>query len=112
MMGGSKLWFITALFSIVLVAGSARAQDDDEAGRARTEFVRGMELVKKTQWAEALVAFEAADKIRPHAVTTYNIGVCQRALGRYALARATFTRALLQSDGAPDSAKLSETLAT
>jgi hypothetical protein len=56
--------------------------------------VRGTEFVRKEQWAEALSSFERASKLRPHAVTTYNIGTCERALGRYTLARKTLRRAL------------------
>jgi PEGA domain len=77
------------------------ATDSPEVTRARAEFVRGTELVKGARWAEALVAFEQSSKLRPHAVTTYNIGVCQRALGNYTRAREAFARALEQNDAHP-----------
>jgi hypothetical protein len=46
------------------------------------------------RWGDALARFETSQKLHPHAGTTYNIGICQRALGRYTLSRATFLRAL------------------
>lgn len=68
---------------------------EDEATRtAREAFVAGAALVKKQQWAEALAAFERSHKLRPHAVTTFNIGYCERALGQYTRARSTFGQAL------------------
>jgi hypothetical protein len=72
----------------------APTAETPETAQARDEFVRGTDFVHKEQWAEALSAFERSAKLRPHAVTTYNIGTCQRALGRYTLARKTLRRAL------------------
>jgi hypothetical protein len=68
--------------------------ESPDTAQAREEFVRGTDFVHKEQWAEALSSFERSAKLRSHAVTTYNIGTCQRALGRYTLARKTFRRAL------------------
>jgi hypothetical protein len=55
--------------------------------------------VDRAQWAEALAAFEQAAKLKPHAVTTYNIAACERAMGRYTRARRMFLRALQQHQG-------------
>src|SRR5262249_16858609 len=60
-----------------------RALADDDADAARAAFVEGTTLVKNAQWAEALAAFERADKLKSHPVTTYNIAACERAMGRY-----------------------------
>jgi hypothetical protein len=76
--------------------------------RARELFARGASLVQTAQWAEALGAFEESSRLRPHPITTYNIGACQRALGRYTLARAKLERALDGEPGIP--AKLPESL--
>ncbi|NOU27841.1 MAG: PEGA domain-containing protein [Polyangiaceae bacterium] len=67
------------------------------SGPPSTEFELGTDLVQKTKWAEALAAFERAQALRPHAVTLYNIGACQRAMGMYTVARETFERALARS---------------
>jgi hypothetical protein len=76
------------------------AAEAPETARAREEFLRGTDFVHKAQWAEALSAFERSAKLKPHAVTTYNIGACQRALGRYALARKTLRASLAENQAA------------
>lgn len=95
----SEALFALVLGSMLLVGAPARADDATDT-QARDEFVRGAALVKNAQWAEALAAFERSAKTRPHAVTTYNIGACERAMGRYTLARETFTQARTQNDAA------------
>jgi hypothetical protein len=80
--------------AVVDAGGAAWAGDPPEVAEARQEFVRGSEHAKRAQWAEALQAFEHSAKLRPHSVTTFNIGVCQRAMGNFALARATFQHAV------------------
>lgn len=65
----------------------------DEATRA---FQTGTKLVSETKWAEALAAFEEAQSLVPHAITMFNVGVCERALGRYTAARNTFEGALAE----------------
>ncbi len=88
-----------ALFAVT--EGHSRADDDaPEVVAARAEFVRGTGLAKSTQWAEALVAFEKSAKLRPHAVTTYNIGICHRAMGNYTIARDALSRAVAENDAA------------
>lgn len=84
--------------------GSALADDKKtdaaKVDEARAAFVQAVELAKQTHWAEALAAYERSAKLRPHAITTYNIGVCRRAMGEYTLARETFVRALAESEAA------------
>ena len=76
--------------------------------KARERFAKGASLVQAAQWAEALSAFEESSKLRPHAITTYNMGACERALGRYTVARATLEQALSPKAG---SGALPESLA-
>jgi tetratricopeptide (TPR) repeat protein len=76
--------------------------------KARERFAKGTALVQAAQWAEALSAFEESSKLRPHAITTYNMGACQRALGRYTVARATLEQALSMKEA---SSALPESLA-
>jgi hypothetical protein len=73
--------------------GSPMTSQKDEATRA---FQRGTKFVGETKWAEALAAFEEAQVLVPHAITMFNVGVCERALGRYTAARATFEDALAE----------------
>ncbi len=82
-----------SLVLLFLIAHSALAEEDAIAV-ARQHFVAGAELVRAAQWAEALLAFEKSHALRPHAVTLYNIGACERALGHYTRARAELQSAL------------------
>jgi hypothetical protein len=77
-------------------------EDPARVAEARQRFVVGTELVKKAQWSEALAAFEESVRLRPHPITQYNIGACERALGRYSRAREAFARALAPSEKPQD----------
>jgi hypothetical protein len=88
---------VLAIHLFLLLPATARGEDTPQVAEARQKFKDGAELVQKAQWAEALAAFEQSVKLRPHAITTYNIGVCERALGRYTRARATLGRALAEN---------------
>jgi len=68
---------------------------------ARAEYARGNELARATQWGEALAAFETSLRMRPHALTLYNIGVCERVLGRATRARERFQKALARAESDP-----------
>jgi hypothetical protein len=67
---------------------------DSDLERARQLFEEGIGWVKQHEWGRALEAFEKSEKLKPHAVTSYNIGACYRAIGRYTRARSHFSRAL------------------
>jgi hypothetical protein len=73
---------------------------DAATEEAKLHFQRGTQWVKEQRWAEALDAFEKAAALRPHAVTTYNVGYCLRALGLYARARVVLGRALAENQAA------------
>jgi tetratricopeptide (TPR) repeat protein len=83
--------------ALVLVTSRAAAGGSDERSvQARAAFVDGISLVQKSQWAEAIAAFELADRIAPHAIATYNLGACERAIGHFTIAHGHFVRALAQ----------------
>lgn len=65
-----------------------------EVEQARALFLEGLSEVRKAHWGEALAAFERSQALRAHPLTTYNIGACERALGRYTRARRALGRAL------------------
>jgi hypothetical protein len=90
-------------------AAAAPADDDPVVAEARREFLEGAELVAMANWAEALGAFERSAAIRPHPVTTFNIAVCQRALGQHTRARLSF-RAALDEHERTGGSLLSDTL--
>lgn len=93
---------------ITLGASPAALAQSDANDVARDEYARGNALAKATQWGEALGAFEASLRVRPHALTLYNVGVCERVLGRATRARERFRQALVRADA--DGAELSPSL--
>jgi len=107
--------FATLLAAATLAVGlsatpPARADDAADVKAARDRFVRGAELVKEADWAGALVAFEDSARMKPHAVTSFNIGACLRAMGQYTRARGAFARAL-DENGKAGGGELSPALA-
>lgn len=84
-----------------LVPLRAYADDTATGDRARGEYDRGNSLAHDAKWAEALGAFEASYSARPHALTLYNIGVCERVLGRATRARESLRRAIARADADP-----------
>lgn len=94
-------WALVALLTVL--AAPAAGQGDQvgespETEQARAAFIEGNELAKNARWGDALARFEASAKLRPHPGTTYNIGVCQRALGQYTRARKSFVQSLEQNE--------------
>jgi hypothetical protein len=76
----------------------AASPEDDKKAEARRLFGEGVDQVKKFQWAEGLAAFEKSHALVPSANTSLNIGVCERALGRYVRARQSLRRALDENE--------------
>jgi hypothetical protein len=105
--------FLSASLTAIAATGHAAPQpapDPPDVVAAREQFVRGSDNARQGRWAEALQAFEASAKLRPHAVTTFDIGICQRAMGSFTLARQTFEQALAQNE-ASGRTELAESLA-
>jgi hypothetical protein len=96
----SKLVLLVLTAMSLVVPSIARA-DDSPSELARTEYARGNELARATRWGEALGAFEASLRVTPHALTLYNIGVCERVLGRGTRARESFRSALTRAAADP-----------
>jgi hypothetical protein len=107
MLTRASCWFVVLMLSCVSPvlaappdAPTAKGEDelapppDAKVVRARELFEEGIAHVKVHEWGKALIAFEQSTALRPHAVTSYNIGACQRAMGRYTRARAAFDTAL------------------
>src|SRR5262245_56196099 len=87
-----------ALLALSVEQDARSGEPASDAPEALAAFVEGTQLVRQARWAQALGAFERAAKIKAHAVTTYNIGACERAMGRYTRARKSFVDALKQND--------------
>lgn len=96
-----KKWVFAVVSLASIHVGVARADDAADEQLARTSFKEGAALVEEAEWQGALVAFERSRAAREHALTLYNIGVCQRFLGRYTLARETLRGALARGEQKP-----------
>ncbi len=70
------------------------APEPPEVQDARDAYRLGISLIKQGQWSDALAAFERSFRLKPDAVTAFDIGYCERALGRFTRARKSFLRAL------------------
>lgn len=98
-----RLAAVVAALVLTLASSSRAAPTEvpENVQRARNEYAAAVEHVKQARWGEALAAFERSAAARPHVLTTYNIGACERALGRYVRARASLAAALAMDEAAP-----------
>jgi tetratricopeptide (TPR) repeat protein len=87
-------------------AGDTPSPEIGKIERAREAFRLGAALAREQQWREALAAFERSARLHTHPGTTFNLGFCERALGRYTRARQLLDRAV--RDSSPDGALSSE----
>ncbi len=87
------------------------ASNDPNVAEARTAFREGTSLARQAQWGEALLAFEKSARLRPHTFTTYNLGYCERALGRYTRARKFLAKALAENEARGGAALSAEMVA-
>ncbi len=71
---------------------SVPAESDPAVEKSIAAYQRGVDLTQREQWGEALAAFEQAAAARDHVQIQFNVGYCQRALGRYVAASETFRR--------------------
>jgi hypothetical protein len=94
-------WLVLSLlvFGLVSLVPTQAHAEDASVQSAREDFKRGVELSAASQWGEALSAFEVSASKRPHAQTFYNMGSCERALGRWTRARARFEESLKRAEG-------------
>ncbi len=100
-----------AIAGLWLLAGTAAADepktepnatDAPALAAARDAFRLGSDLARQGQWSDALAAFERSSRLHPHASTLYNIGYCERALGRLTRARHALAGAELLDRSAPE----------
>jgi hypothetical protein len=67
---------------------------DDTSDAARADFLQGVAAVRESKWTEALTHFERSQAKKPHPVTSYNLGLCHRALGQHLRAKRDLEDAL------------------
>lgn len=89
---------ILSSLSVVLVvaglAAEARAQSESDVELAETLFREGVELVEAGRIEAALASFQRSYELNQVNIVLYNIGTCQRSLGRLAEALGSFERYL------------------
>ncbi|HYQ18099.1 MAG TPA: PEGA domain-containing protein [Polyangiaceae bacterium] len=90
----SRAWWLLLALPRV---GQAQALDAEPIEQARALYLDGLKHVREAHWGEALAAFERSRALRPHAMTSYNIGACERALGNYTRAEQQLERALAEA---------------
>jgi hypothetical protein len=88
---------VVGLCAAALLSPAPAHADEDVTESASREYNRGNDLARAAHWAEALGAFEASYAFKAHALTLYNIGVCERVLGRATRARERFRLALARA---------------
>jgi hypothetical protein len=89
---------VGALILGCIAATQAHAADPPRAvDDAREAFQLGTVLARDGYWLEALAAFERSARLKPHAVTTFDIGYCERALGHSTRARRMLGQALAEN---------------
>lgn len=91
----NERWVLIACLGLALVSSASSAKAAEETS-AREHFDRGLLLVDQTRYEEAIVEFERAQAISPHASVLYNIGMAYANARRYAKALAVL-RAYLAS---------------
>jgi hypothetical protein len=74
--------------------GATPAESDGALAEARAAFQQATALARQGGWVDALHAFEHSAALHPHAITTYDIGFCERVLGHWTRARRMLLRAL------------------
>jgi hypothetical protein len=106
MRGSVRNGVLVIALAIACVSSGARAQaptaDEPTLAAARDAFRLGSDLARQGQWSDALAAFERSSRLHPHASTLYNVGYCERALGRLTRARRAFAGAVSRDRGVPE----------
>jgi len=75
---------------------TAAPANESSIEAAREAFRLGAASARAGRWDVALEAFERSHRLRPHPVTSYNLGYCERAIGHATRALRAFHRALAE----------------
>ena len=108
---GCAGWLLFISTASAQTAQGPPPAEDAATSQARALFNEGTDRAHQGDWSQALAAFERSAALRAHAVTTYNIGYCERALGRYTRARKMLGKALAENV-AHGGAELGDDMAT
>src|SRR4051812_8999427 len=76
------MWFVILAVLLVLSPCRAARADGDSVQQAKAAYESGMRLYKLGKYDEALTRFEHGFLARPDPAFLFNIGQCNRMLGR------------------------------
>lgn len=100
-----------AIFALVMVASlAARGGDDPDFDQARQHFRLAERHYAEGRYAEAIVEFEAAYRVRPHGALHFNIAKCHERLGNTDQAVAGYRAYLREVPDASDRELVARTL--
>lgn len=85
--------------AILLIPGTASAQDDDTLREARGKFQKGLELKHAGDYGSALKLFREVGQIKMTPQVRYHIATCEENLGQLVAALGGYELALAQSEG-------------
>jgi len=83
-------------------AAQPSAAQPTAAEQARKLDKQAIDLAGQEKWPEALAVYQRAAELAPHPLRLYNVGFCERALGRSTRARQMFRLALQRRDEMPE----------
>ena len=89
-----RLRHIAVAVAMLVCAGAAQAQNDDQTARARTHFEAGRALYQLGNFTEALREFAAGYQLVPKPQFLLNLGQCYRKLDDLQKAREMYQRYL------------------
>jgi PEGA domain-containing protein/tetratricopeptide repeat protein len=93
---------VAALAAALLAAAPHAAADD--VAEAKAQFRRGADLYRAGKWREAIDAFEAAYRLKPHGAIRFNVAQCRERLGEWPAALAAYEDYLREVPDAKDRA--------
>ncbi|HUT79168.1 MAG TPA: hypothetical protein VM285_15830 [Polyangia bacterium] len=82
---------------LAAVGASAQAEDTAAKAKARKHFDDGVAFFGEDRYPAALAEFMLSYQTRPKTSVLYNIAMCQKAVGNYPAAIATFERYLAEN---------------
>ena len=100
---------VAAALVAALLAAAPHAAADDVA-EAKVQLRRGADLYRAGKWREAIDAFEAAYRLKPHGAIRFNVAQCRERLGEWPAALAAYADYLREVPDAKDRAAVRATM--
>jgi hypothetical protein len=102
-----RLRFLGAVLAVALVAGSARADDEeDNKAKAREHYIAGTKLFDLGKYQDAIREYELAYQAKDDPALLYNLGQAHRLAGNVAEALRSYRTFLIKVPRAPNKAEV------